>query len=155
KKLTPSGTETKSGQNDSNESNHLMGSVRYENRAAQNIPREEIANAEDLHVAPSHEDEEPISAVDVAEENLKNDVASIQSEINSLIEVVSHRSKEEGISLFKTLLSNYPQFIGTTYQQLLSQMLHDASNKAGPHHFELSEINSWWIEREDTSSNNQ
>jgi FtsZ-interacting cell division protein ZipA len=155
KKLTPSGTETKSVQNDSNESDNLMGSVRYQNLAAQNLPREETANAEDLHVALSQEDEEAISAIDVAEEHLKNDLASIQPEISSLIEVISQRSKEESISLFKTLLSNYPQFIRTTYQQQLSQMIYDFCKKAGPHHFELSEINSWWTEPGVTSNHNQ
>jgi FtsZ-interacting cell division protein ZipA len=155
KKLTPSGTETKSDQNDSNESDNLMGSVRYENRAAQTVSREETANAEDIDVVLSHEDEEAISAVDVGQEQMENDLASIQLEIHSLIEVLSERSKEESISLFKTLLSNYPRFIGTSHQQQLSQMIYDACKEAGPDHFELSEIDSWWTEPEDTSSHNQ
>jgi hypothetical protein len=155
KKLTPSGTETRSGQNDSNESDDLMGSVRYENRAAQIVPREEIANAEDIDVVLSHEDEEAISVVDVGQEQLKEDLASIQLEIHSLIDVISERSKEESISLFKTLLSNYPRFIGTAHQHELSQMIYNSCKKAGQDHFELSEIDSWWIEPEDTSNHNK
>jgi hypothetical protein len=155
KKITPSGTETRSGQNDSNESDNLMGSVRYESRGAQNVQREEIANAEDLDVVVSQEDEEEISAVDLSQEQVENDLASIQLEIHSLIEVTSERSKEESISLFKTLLSNYPRFIGTAHQHELSQIIYNSCKEAGPHHFELSEIKSWWTDLEDTSSNNQ
>jgi hypothetical protein len=155
KKLTLSRTETKSVQNDSNESDNLMGSVRYANRVAQTVPREETANAEDLDVVLSQEDEEAIAVVDVAEEQLKSDLANIQLEIHSLIEVISERSKEESISLFKTLLSNYPRFIGTTYQEQLSKLIHHSCKKVGRHHFELAEINSWWTGSQDTSNNNQ
>lgn len=155
KKLTLSGTEAKSGQNDSNESDDLMGSVRYENRLAQNVLREEAANAEDLHIALSQDDEEEISVVNPAEEQLKNHVTSIQLEISSLIKVIPQRSKEESISLFKTLLSNYPQFIRTAYQEQLSQMIYDSCKKAGLRHFELNEIKSWWSKSETTSRQNQ
>lgn len=155
KKLTPSGTKTRSGQNDSSQSDNLMGRVRHENHVAQTVPREETANAEDIDVVLSQEDEEAISAVDVRQEQLENDLASIQLEIHSLIEVISERSKEENISLFKTLFSNYPGFIGTVHQHELLQMIYNSCKEAGHDHFELSEINSWWTDSEDTSKNNQ
>jgi hypothetical protein len=154
KKLTPSGTETRSGQNDSNESGNLMGSVRYENRIAQTVPREETANVEDLDVALSQEDEEAISVVDLVEEHLENDCASIQREIRSLVEVISTRSREETVALFRTLVSNYPQFIRTAYQEQLSKFIHNSCKEAGPHHFGPSEINSWWTAPGGTSNNN-
>lgn len=155
KKLTQSGTETRSGQNDPNQLDNLMGSVRYENHLAQTVPREETANAEDIDVVLSQEDEEAISTVDLLQEQVENDLATIQLEINSLTEAISERSKEESIALFKTLLSNYPRFIGTIHQQQLSKMIYDSCKEAGPHHFELNEINSWWTGPEDTSNDNQ
>lgn len=155
KTLTPSGTETKSRQNDSNEADGLMGSVRYESRAAQTDPREDTANAEDIHVALTQEEEEAIAVVDLAEEQLKNLVASIQLEISSLVQVIPQRSKEESVVLFRTLLSNYPQLIGTAHQQQVSQMIYDSCKETTPHHFEPGEINSWWTEPEGTSNRSQ
>lgn len=155
KTLRSSGTETKSRQNDLNESGDLMGRVRYESRAAQTDPRADTTNAEDIHVALTPEEEEAIFVVDPAEEQLRNHVASIQLEISSLIQVIPQRGKEEIISLFKTLLSNYPQFLGTTYQEKVSGFIHQACKEAGPHHFEPGEISSWWAESETTSKQNQ
>lgn len=146
KKSIRSGSEVKADQNDSNESNDLMGTVRYENRELKNVPREEVSSTEEIQVAPLREEEDPLYAVDLVEESLKNDFASIQSEINSLMQVVSQLSKEECASMFRTLLSNYPQFLATTYQVQISQLIHDAFKDVDVHHFELNEINLWWNE---------
>lgn len=145
--------DARQDQSDSNESNDLMGSVRYENNRQQSVPREEVTDAYDLNVLRSNEDEEPVSIVDVAEESLKNDFATIQAEINSLAEIGFQSTKEESISLFKTLLSNYPQFIGTSYKQQISEIIHDSCKKTCQFHFEFNEINSWWTESENISNN--
>jgi hypothetical protein len=154
KKSKRSSSGIKPDQYCSNESNDLMGSVRYENSEQKNVPREESLNAEELQVTPQLEEEEPVHAVDLAEENLKNDFLSVQSEINSLLEVVSQGSKEESIPLFKTLLSNYSQFIDTGYEEQVSQFICDSSKQTCQFHFESNEINSWWAEIKNTTSNN-
>lgn len=155
RKSKHSSSQIKADQNDSNESNDLMGSVRYENRELKNVPREEVSDAEDLQVVSLREEEEPLYAVDLAEESLKHDFVSIQSEINSLVEVVSQLSKGESAPLFKILLSNYPQFRATPYQQQISQLIHDTCREGGSHNFEPDEINSWWTHPETDTDNHQ
>lgn len=154
KKSNRSSPEVKADQNDSNESNDLMGSVRYENRELKNVPREEVSSVEEIQVVSSQEDSEPINIIDLEEENLKNDFLSVQSEINSLLEVVSQETREESIPLFKTLLSNYPQFIGTGYEEQISQFICDSCKQTCQFHFDLNEINAWWTEIKNNSIDN-
>jgi hypothetical protein len=137
---------------DLNDPDDLMGTVRYENRAQQNAPRENLTTADDLEVAHQNP-EEPIPTIDLVDGNLKNDFVAIQSEINSLIGIVSLGSKEESTPLFNTLLSNYPQFIGTRFQAQVTHFIHDSLKKTGQHNFDLTEINSWWPSIENQNNN--
>lgn len=155
KKSNLSTAEVKSNQLDSNESNDLMGGVRYENREEQYVPREDVASTEELHFASDDSGEEVIQAVDLIEEQHENEFKKALDEINSLIEVVSQGSKDESIPLFKTLLANYPQLIGTDYQERASQHILHACNETCQFHFEISEINSWWTEDVLASGDNE
>lgn len=141
-------------QDASTKSDDLMGGVRYQRSEEQITIREEVSTAEELQVS-SHEQEEPITAVDLLEESLANEFIVIQAEINSLVEIAANDTKEKGVSLFKTLLSNYPQFIGTPYQQQISQLICDLCNENNTHHYDLPEINSWWTDPATTSNNHQ
>jgi hypothetical protein len=121
----------------------LMGGVRFERSSQQELPREETSTSEELQVA-SQEDEEPITSVDLMEESLQNDFASITIEVSSLAEIASQSTKEESAALFKTLLSNYPQLIETPFQQRVSQLICDSCREVQTHAFDLEEVNAWW-----------
>jgi len=153
-KLKPS-LDAKTDQTDSSESNDLMGGVRYEKSRLQEVPREETTEADALDVAPPLDVEEPVNVIDLQEEALTNDFVAIQAEVKSLAEIISLGTKEEAISLFKTLLSNYPQFIGTSFQLQISQFIYDSCIETNTHQFDTQEINSWWTDPETDSDNHQ
>ncbi|MBX2968243.1 MAG: hypothetical protein KF803_02645 [Cyclobacteriaceae bacterium] len=129
---------------DSNESNSLMGMARYEQGSESIVPREEVTNVDELNVAPLLQDEEPVTVIDLREELLLDDFIAIQAEIKSLSEIITLGTKEEGVSLFKTLISNYPQFIGTHFQPQIVQFIYESCENTNTHHFDQQEINSWW-----------
>lgn len=155
KRSNHSTAELKSNQLYSNELNDLMGGVRYENREQQSVPREDVASTEELHFVSDENDEEVIHSVDLVEERHENEFKKLVEEISSLIEIVSQGSKEESIPLFKTLLANYLQLIGTAYQEKASQHILHACNETCQFHFEISEINSWWNEDVPASGDNE
>ncbi len=132
-----------------------MGGVRYEKSRLQEVPREETTEADALDVAPPLDVEEPVNVIDLQEEALTNDFVAIQAEVKSLAEIISLGTKEEAISLFKTLLSNYPQFIGTSFQLQISQFIYDSCIETNTHQFDTQEINSWWTDPETDSDNHQ
>lgn len=136
------------GQPNSESQPNLMGGVRIEKSTQQELLREEVSNSEELQVA-TQDYEEPINSVDLAMESLQNDFSSISAEIQSLVEIASQRTKGESVSLFKTLLSNYPQFIGTPFQQQITQLISDSCREVSSHPFDLIEVNSWWINGEE------
>ena len=146
KKLNHTLSKPTRDQNDSKESNALMGGVRYESREQQNVPREEQIEADDLVVAPLIETEESIavSFEDSPEGKLVQTVSGLYDEIKSLIEIISSGTREECVTLFQTLLSNYPQLTSTGSQDVINRFIHDQCKKHCEFHFELNEINSWW-----------
>ncbi len=135
------------GQPHSESQPSLMGGVRIERSAQQEFLREEVSNSDELQIA-SQEYEEPINSVDLAAERLQNDFYSISAEIQSLVEIASQSTKEESGALFKTLLSNYPQFIGTPFQQQVNELISDSCKEVSGHPFDLMEVNSWWTNGE-------
>lgn len=156
KKSNHSNADTKPNQISSNESDDLMGGVRYESHEQQNVPREEVASIEELQVTSSNEPEESIQIIDVVEERLRKDFLEIQTEINALIEVISQGStRQESAQLFKTLLTNYSQLVGTTYQNQTSEHIIKVCNEGGQFQFELNEINLWWTKEVQPSESNQ
>lgn len=146
-----SSREAKVSQKDSNEPNGLMGGVRYDQSSQQLVPREEVLNVDELSVVASQEVEDPLRIVDEIEERMKNDFVTIEGEIKSLAVIASLSRKADSIPLFKTLLSNYPQFIGTVFQGETSQLIYDSCKRGDQHYFSLEEINSWWSDHDDNA----
>lgn len=123
----------------------LMGGVRFERTSQRELLREEISTSEELQVA-TQEDEEPITVIDLEQESLQSDFTSITNEVKSLAEIASQSTREDSAALFKTLLSNYPQFIGTPFQHRVSQLICDSCREVQTHAFDLKEVNSWWTD---------
>ena len=137
-------------QNDLKEPNSLMGGVRYESHEQHNVPREEQIEIDVLIVAPLNGTEEPItvSCEDSPEGKLAQTVSTLFDEIKSLIEIISSGSRDECVTLFQTLLSNYPQLTSTESQAVINRFIYDQFKKHCEFHFEPNEINSWWPQRE-------
>lgn len=142
--LKTPGTSTQTDQTDSGGSHDLMGSARFDTSREQELPREEVTTADELDVVQSPEAEEAVDVIDLQDEALRNDLITVQSEIKSLAEIISLGTKEEAVSLFTTLLSNYPQFIGISFQPQITQLIYDSCKETGTHHFSLREISTWW-----------
>lgn len=153
--LKAPGTSTQTDQTDSGGSHDLMGSVRFDTSREQELPREEVTTADELDVVQSQEAEEAVDVIDLEDEALRNDLITVQSEIKSLAEIISLGTKEEAVSLFTTLLANYPQFIGTSFQPQISQLIYDSCTETGTHHFDLSEISAWWNDSASASHDHQ
>lgn len=142
-------------QNDSSESNSLMGQARFENRTAKIVSREEKVGAEELLVAPLVEVEEEVTLADVLQENLTHTITDLQQQIKSLAEISASNKKEDCIPLFQSLLSNYPELVGTDRQEQISVFLYNTCKEHCEFHLELNEINSWWPQLNSLSNNNQ
>lgn len=153
--LKAPGTSTQTDQTDSDGSHDLMGSVRFDTSREQELPREEVTTADELDVVPLQEVDEPVDVIDLQDEALTNDLITLQAEIKSLAEIISLGTKEEAVSLFTTLLSNYPQFVGTSFQQQISQLIHDSCKETGTHHFDRQEISTWWSDSASASDDHQ
>ncbi|HEU5289428.1 MAG TPA: hypothetical protein VFU05_02220 [Cyclobacteriaceae bacterium] len=133
-------------QNDSNESIDLMGSVKYE--TAVNVPHEKVVDSEEINAQPLTEIEDAIDDVIVNTPDvlIAKSVAELLREIKTIITELSQGSREEIASIYCSLLQHYPQLTGTTYQDEISQFIHDSLSTNTSHAFTLNEIKSWWAE---------
>jgi hypothetical protein len=140
-------------QSDSNESNSLMGGIKYESLVQQNISREKILATEEISFAPLEEADEPIDAT--LNNAINRFVSTLLTEIESLLEVIAKEDKIETATFFKALLHNYPQLIATDYEEEISQHIYDALKQTCEFHLELNEVKSWWPVRQPKSDDNQ
>jgi hypothetical protein len=93
-------------------------------------------------------------------ENQKEDsllvgsVSDLLHEVKVLAQVIkeSGGSKDEGVPMFQSLLSNYPHLIGTRYQESISVFIHQHCSSEGVFEVDLNEVSSWWPAKE--SQNN-
>ncbi|MBS1681584.1 MAG: hypothetical protein OJF59_001826 [Cytophagales bacterium] len=139
-------------QNDSNESIDLMGKVKYETLV--NVPHENIVDTEEVKTQPPREAEEPIEAKVLSPEGLLvGSVADLLEEIKIILNELTTGSREEIISIFQSLLSRYPQLVGTNYQEEISLFLSDALATHTTHGFKPNEIKKWWKENESQNDN--
>lgn len=142
----------KSDQNDSNESNDLLGKVRYASRHEENVPREESANAEDLSIAQMSEEEDAITpARDPEEEAIINSVSDLHQEVKSLADILSDGSKEDAAPLFQALLSNYVHLAGTVYQDSINQFILNTCTEKCQFDLTSEEIRSWWTDNQNNN----
>jgi hypothetical protein len=140
-------------QSDSNESNPLMGGIKYESLTQVNVSREQISATEEINFAPLAEADEPIDAT--LNNAINRFVSTLLTEIESLLEVIAKENKIETATFFKALLYNYPQLVATDYQDEISQHIYDALKQNCEFHLELNEVKSWWPVRTPKSDNNQ
>lgn len=136
--------ETIQYQSESNDTDDLMGKVRYETLEQQNVPRQERVEVEQLAFRANEVAEEPIKVFDELEDSRKKSIQNITEEVDALTQIVSGNNKEEVVSLFQSLLSRYAQFIGTPYQKEINQIIYNSFKVQSEFQIELSEINSWW-----------
>jgi hypothetical protein len=140
-------------QSDSNESNSLMGGIKYESLTQVNVSREQISATEEINFAPLAEADEPIDAT--LNNAINRFVSTLLTEIESLLEVIAKENKIETATFFKALLYNYPQLVATDYQDEISQHIYDGLKQTCEFHLELNEVKSWWPVRKPKSDNNQ
>jgi len=140
-------------QSDSNESNSLMGGIKYESLTQENVSREQLSATEEISFAPLEEADEPIDAT--LNNAINRFVSTLLTEIESLLEAVAKEDKVETVTFFKALLSNYPQLIATDYQDEISQHIYDALRQTSEFHLELNEVKSWWPVRPPKPDDNQ
>lgn len=145
--------EVSEDQNDSNESNDLMGKVKYETGV--NVPHENLIESNELNIAQAKEADEPIKAIDPREEMLAGFATVLQEEITTLVTEFSTSAEGEIILVFKSLLSVYPQLARTPYKDSLNLLICDSLKANSTFHPELNEINSWWPQVAANSSDTQ
>ena len=145
--------EVSEDQNDSNESNDLMGSVKYETGV--NVPHENLIESSELNVQEAKEADEPIKSIDPREARMAGFATVLQEEIATLVTEFSSSAEGEIILVFKSLLSVYPQLVRTPYKDSLSLLICDSLKANSAFHPELNEINSWWPQVAANSSNTQ
>lgn len=140
-------------QSDSNESNTLMGGIKYESLTQVNVSREQISATEEINFAPLEEADEPIDAT--LNNAINRFVSTLITEIESLLEVIAKEDKVETATFFKALLHNYPQLVTTDYEDEISQHIYEALKQTCEFHLELNEVKSWWPVRPPKSDDNQ
>lgn len=140
-------------QSDSNESNSLMGGIKYESLTQENVSREHISATEEISFAPLAEAGEPIDGT--LNNAINRFVSTLLTEIESLLEVIAKDDKKEAATFFQALLHNYPQLVATDFQDEISQHIYDALKTDCEFQIELSEVKSWWPLRQPKSDDNQ
>jgi len=136
-------------QSDSNESNDLMGKVKY--MTTVNVPHENIVDAEDVEVkevVKPNEVEEPItiSTADSPEKTLANAVAELLKQAKSLIKDFPPQDKEEALLVFRPLFSKFPQLIESSFQDEINIFIQNGLACNPDLQFDEDEIKSWWLE---------
>jgi hypothetical protein len=146
---------TQDDQNGSNETNDLMGKIKYETEV--NVPREKSVTSEELQFQSSNKSEEVIVPVQTNQTDtlLIGTIADLLQEIKALAEVVSTSSKEESVSFFKSLLQRFSKLRGTHYEDAVNMFIYNSCKEQCSFDLQPNEIKSWWIEEESNSASNQ
>jgi hypothetical protein len=140
---------TQDDQNGSNETNDLMGKIKYETEV--NVPREKSVTSEELQFQSSNESEEIIVPVQSNQSDtlIIGTIADLLQEIKALAEVVSTSSKEESISFFKSLLQRFSKLRGTHYEDAVNVFIYNSCKEQCNFDLQPNEIKSWWIAEEE------
>jgi hypothetical protein len=105
--------------------------------------REVVVNANEVLVSESSVAEEPIEVTSITV-TVEDDVASLTSEIEALVRIVSHSSRDESLPLFQSLISRYSSLVDTDHVEPLSQLLHDKVSEHCNFQIDVDEIRGWW-----------
>jgi len=81
---------------------------------------------------------------------LVGSVSDLLHEVKVLAQVIkeSGGSKDEGVPMFQSLLSNYSHLIGTKYQESISLFIHQHCSTESVFEVDLNEVISWWPAKE-------
>jgi len=140
--------EISGDQNDSNESNDLMGRIKYETEV--NVPHESIVASDEINITQRNDSDEPIDSSDPLLDSFKE----LRNEIEIIAEGLTPDSRE-GLLLFESLLPRYPQLLQTPYEEEIIHFIRELINEKLSTHLEPNEIKSWWIEAVTSSDNHQ
>ena len=116
--------EVSDDQNNSNESNDLMGKVKYETGV--NVPHEHLIESSELNVQEAKEADEPIKSIDPREAMMAGFASVLQEEIGTLVTEFSSSAEGEIILVFKSLLSVYPQLVRTPHKESINLLICDS-----------------------------
>lgn len=161
RKLNATSETIATDQSDSNESNDLMGKVKY--MTTVNVPHEKSVDAEEVTVKEAHEvalnesdvDESiNISIPDSPETTLAKAVSELLKQAKSILTEFPPRDKEEALLAFNPLFSKFPQLIGTSFQDEASVFIHKALSSNPDFQFDLKEIKAWWTDDEKSAAIN-
>jgi hypothetical protein len=156
RKPTTIGESSSTNQNESKDSNDLMGKVKY--MTTVNVPHEKSVDAEDVTVSNSDEvnlkplddiDESiTISVPDSPEATLAKAVSELLKQAKSLLAEFPPHDKDEALLAFNPLFSKFPQLIGTTFQEEVSELIHGTLSQNANIQIDLKDIKSWWTDEE-------
>lgn len=104
---------------------------------------EAVVSADEVLVSESSLAEEPIEVTSITV-TVEDDVASLTSEIEALVRIVSHSSRDESLPLFQSLISRYSSLVDTDHVEPLSQLLHDKVSEHCNFQIDVDEIRGWW-----------
>lgn len=146
KKRNLTNDETPRDQNRSNESNDLMGEVRYDAPQGLNVPREEQISSEEINPLPFMEPEE---AIEVAkgtspEEILALAVNEVKDGIKAIATSDPDCSKEDFITLLQALLSHYSQLRDSIHSADIHEFIMESCRNNFAFEIQPTEIISVW-----------
>lgn len=124
------------------ETDQLIGVAKAESSGDTGL-REVVVSADEVLVSESSVAEEPIEVTSITV-TVEDDVASLTSEIEALVRIVSHSSRDESLPLFQSLISRYSSLVDTDHVEPLSQLLHDKVSEHCNFQIDVDEIRSWW-----------
>jgi hypothetical protein len=135
-------TLDQSPQTASPQTDQLIGVARTESSGDTGL-REVVVSANEVLVSKSSVAEEPIEVTSI-KVTVEDDVASLTSEIEALVRIVSHSSRDESLPLFQSLISRYSSLLDTDHVEPLSQLLHDKVSEHCNFQIDVDEIRGWW-----------
>lgn len=144
-----SASDTQVDQNDSDESNDLLGTIRHAGSPHERVPREEKVDADSINVSPLQEPEEAIElSKSSADDAVLTTVSVLLEEIRVLSASLSKNTKQEAILLFKTILARYRQLIGTEYQDAVNLFIYNSCQEHCEFDLDQEEIETWWVQKQ-------
>jgi hypothetical protein len=135
-------TLNQSPQTSLQETDQLIGVATAESTRDAGL-HEVVVSANEVLVGEPSIAEEPIEVTSIMV-TVEDDVASLTSEIEALVRIVSHSSRDESLPLFQSLIARYSSLVDTNHVEPLSQLLHDKVSEHCNFQIDVDEIRGWW-----------